>query len=263
MKKYQNLKGKKLGYCTIINLSEDKFDSNKTTKLWECQCECGAIFYLSARIINQYIKNNTKVSCGCHQYKNYIKKTFGDFLVLEQIEKYSKTRNRLWKCQCIKCGKIIQRNSRQLEMNLNKCEKELLKNALLKKEILRVFNSMKSRCYNLKNKSYKNYGGRGITICDEWLENSAKFVEWSLKNGYKKELSIDRIDVNGNYEPSNCRWVDWETQCNNKRNTLLIEYNGKKQSLKKWCEELNLPYRKTHKRIYLYKWGIEKSFKTK
>ena len=79
---------------------------------------------------------------------------------------------------------------------------------------------MKYRCYNPSRKEYHNYGGRGIKVCDEWLHDSLSFFEWSYKNGYIEGagLTLDRIDVNGNYEPSNCRWVSRKTQCNNKRN---------------------------------------------
>ena len=76
---------------------------------------------------------------------------------------------------------------------------------------------MKQRCNNPKNKNYEKYGGRGIKICTEWLNDPKKFFDWAIKNGYKEGLSIDRIDVNGNYEPDNCRWADNEAQCLNQR----------------------------------------------
>lgn len=107
-----------------------------------------------------------------------------------------------------------------------------------------VWCGIKKRCYNSKSKSYKNYGGRGITMCDEWKNDFKAFYDWSIENGYKDNLSIDRIDVNGNYEPSNCRWVDRLTQANNKRDTRWVTFNSKTQSLSDWCRELNLNYRR-------------------
>lgn len=90
---------------------------------------------------------------------------------------------------------------------------------------------MKSRCYCKNHVCYHLYGARGIGVCDEWRNDFISFYMWSLNNGYKEGLSIDRIDVNGNYEPSNCRWVDIKTQNRNKRNNLKYEYLGKVEVL--------------------------------
>ena len=89
------------------------------------------------------------------------------------------------------------------------------------KRLRHIWSGMKSRCYNANNPNYHNYGGRGIKVCDAWRNSSDAFVVWALSNGYKDELSIGRIDVNGDYEPSNCRWVDAKIQCNNRRHYWL------------------------------------------
>ena len=97
-----------------------------------------------------------------------------------------------------------------------------------------IYDNMISRCYNSKNSQYYTYGARGITVCKEWydpenprsLETFREFYNWSIINGYKEGLTLDRINVNGNYEPSNCRWTNLQTQANNKRDTRYIEYDG-------------------------------------
>ncbi len=96
---------------------------------------------------------------------------------------------------------------------------------------------MKERCNNPNNKNYANYGGRGIAVCDEWQE-FIPFYKWAMSHGYAENLTIDRIDVNGNYEPSNCRWVTQKEQANNKRNNHLLTYGGKTQTLSQWANDL-------------------------
>lgn len=135
-----------------------------------------------------------------------------------------------------------------------------------------IYVNLKQRCYNPKSTFYKNYGGRGITVCDEWLNSemydgrSTKgwiaFKTWALSNGYADDLTIDRIDNNKGYCPENCHWVTMKTQQNNRRSNRLITYKGKTQSLADWCRELNLNYDITKCRIRR-NWAIEKAFETK
>ena len=101
---------------------------------------------------------------------------------------------------------------------------------------------IKARCYNSNGKQYKDYGGRGIRVCDEWLENFEPFYEWAINNGYREDLTIDRIDVNGDYEPSNCRWVTAKAQQNNKRSNHFITYNNETHTLTEWAEKYNINF---------------------
>lgn len=94
--------------------------------------------------------------------------------------------------------------------------------------IYRIYTNMKTRCYNPNYIRYKDWGGRGIKVCNEWLTDFKAFYDWAILNGYNDKLTLDRIDANGNYEPSNCRWVDYHTQAVNKRTTRVYEYNGVK-----------------------------------
>lgn len=133
----------------------------------------------------------------------------------------------------------------------------------MKKDRLSViYWGMKNRCYKPNHPSYKRYGGRGITICEEWLEpyiGFKRFKKWALENGYEDELTIDRIDVNKDYSPENCRWITNKEQQNNRRDSHIVTYMGKTQTLAQWCEELGLDYDKTQARINKLHWTIEKA----
>lgn len=115
--------------------------------------------------------------------------------------------------------------------------------------------NMRFRCNSPAYEKYDCYGGRGISICAEW-DDYAIFREWALNNGYKEGLTLDRIDVNGNYEPNNCRWVTWKTQQNNKRNNHYLTYNGVTHTMKEWSEIRGINYGTLKGRINNYGWSI-------
>ena len=120
---------------------------------------------------------------------------------------------------------------------------------------------MINRCYRVADISYKNYGGRGITVCKEWKNDFMAFYNWSISNGYKEGLTIDRINTNGNYEPSNCRWVSMKVQQNNRSNNRILEYKGQKKTITEWARICGLSYRNLHYRLkngYSIEQAIEK-----
>ena len=106
--------------------------------------------------------------------------------------------------------------------------------------IYSIWCDMKKRCNNPKCKNYIRYGANGITVCSEWNDNFVAFYEWSMKNGYKNGLTLDRIKNDKGYSPDNCRWVTMREQNNNRANNIKVTYQGKTQTLKQWCDELNL-----------------------
>lgn len=135
------------------------------------------------------------------------------------------------------------------------------------KRLNSIFRGMKDRCYNPKNKFYDIYGKRGITVCDEWYTPRSskgyhRFRDWALSNGYKDNLSIDRIDNNKGYSPENCRWSTVKEQSNNRRFCTSITYRGKTQTLAEWCDELHLNYWSTRSRLNQLGWSVEKAFST-
>lgn len=146
-----------------------------------------------------------------------------------------------WVCKC-DCGKIkfvIGGNLKSGGTKSCGCDKKK-SNGLSRTSIYQVYKGIIQRCYNHKNKDYRNYGGRGITVCDEWRNSFIVFYNWSVSSGYDKSLQIDRINNNGNYEPLNCRWATLKQQGRNRRTNNIIEYNGKSQCLSDWAEELGI-----------------------
>lgn len=108
------------------------------------------------------------------------------------------------------------------------------------RRLRKIFTHIKQRCYNPKREAYKHYGGRGIKVCKYWLDNPLNFYIWSLHNGYSDNLTIDRIDNDGDYSPENCRWVDIKTQSNNKRTNKKIEIYNKIYTIATFCDTFNL-----------------------
>lgn len=109
-----------------------------------------------------------------------------------------------------------------------------------RRRLHRIWNNIKSRCNNPNAEHYDRYGGRGISICKEWSENSEMFIDWALKNGYANDLTIDRKDNSLGYFPENCRWVSMKTQSNNKESNILYSHGGKTMNLSEWSEELGV-----------------------
>ncbi|WP_373894426.1 hypothetical protein [Virgibacillus sp. CBA3643] len=160
------------------------------------------ISYLTAK---EYV-GNSKWLCLCD---------CGNVTIVRRIElKYAKEGTAgkgVHSCGCMR-GKLLSKANSTKRRNNTK--------------LYKVYDSMKQRCLNHNNHAFKDYGGRGIKVCKEWLNSYESFYYWAIQNGYKDELTIDRINVNGNYEPSNCRWVGWDVQYTNKRNTIRVEVKG-------------------------------------
>ena len=175
-----------------------------------------------------------------------------------------------WLCEC-DCGNYVTTNISSLTRGKCKscgCLRKETTSAQFKThgkrhtKIYAVYCTMKARCLNKNDLRYKFYGGKGVKVCDEWLHDFQAFYDWAMVNGYSDGLTIDRIDVNGNYEPSNCRWVNSTTQANNKTNNVFIEYKGEKKTIAEWAKELGLTYTALYQRIMVHKWDIERAFNT-
>lgn len=132
---------------------------------------------------------------------------------------------------------------------LRKAQEAIKTHGMSRDRVYWSWQHMKDRCYNYNNPKYKDYGARGIAVCDEWL-NSQVFIDWALANGYRESLTLDRIDVSGNYEPTNCRWATPKEQANNRRHNLRITHQGKTKTLYEWAREKGLSVNTVRARWY-------------
>ena len=174
-----------------------------------------------------------------------INERFGRLIVISQGE--SRNWRTYWKCKC-DCGKEIEvmgkllRNGGTKSCGCLRGEKrgnQLRTHGMSESRIYNIWTIMKERCLKKYSTSYKNYGNRGIKICEEWLKFE-NFYKWSLENGYTEILEIDRINVNGNYEPNNCRWVTTKENANNRRNSRYITIEGITKTIRQWENEYNI-----------------------
>lgn len=133
------------------------------------------------------------------------------------------------------------------------------KHGLKGTRLYRIWNGIKNRCFNPNYHRYSDYGGRGIKVCDEWKNDFQSFYDWSMSNGYSDNLTIDRINNDGNYEPSNCRWVGLKVQANNSRHCNNIQFNGEVHSISEWARITGIPRYTLNNRINKYGWSIEDS----
>ena len=235
MSKVIDLTGQRFGQLTVIEKAKEK---GRNTR-WICKCDCGNECIVRA----DHLKSGNTKSCGHDKMKiDLTGQRFNYLTVIGRVQESAKDGNARWLCQC-DCGNTCIVRTDHLKSGNNKscgCKGNRMIPGRQKriepidKRIVRIYAGMHTRCYNPNVDYYKYYGGRGITICDEWLgkDGCRHFYEWAKKNGYRKDLTIDRIDVNGNYEPSNCRWANSETQANNKRKSIKLLYNGKEVTMK-------------------------------
>lgn len=172
-----------------------------------------------------------------------IGKKYGRLTVLEECDKRGKSRCAFYKCRC-ECGNITYVDGSALRKgNTKSCGCSRKKNHFQthgksKTRLYRIWQGMKTRCYNKKSSDFQYYGAKGIKICQGWLDDFTNFYKWAMDNGYKENLTIDRINSANNYDPDNCRWIILEKQQANKKNNIYLTYNGKSQIIAHWAKEL-------------------------
>lgn len=185
-----------------------------------------------------------------------IGKRFGRWTVLERSTKTDKAKNVYYRCRC-DCGKekdvlgTTLRNGKSVSCGCyqKQVAHENTKHGLTNTRLYKIWENMVQRCTNPKSDSYYKYGARGIKLCDKWRKDFLNFYQWAINNGYQDDLTIDRIDNNGNYEPSNCRWATPKEQAQNTRVVRLITINGETHCFRDWSKILKIPYSTLH-----YRW---------
>lgn len=170
----------------------------------------------------------------------------GLLTILEEVEPSKSGKRRvLCKCDCGKTKIVDLKHLRCEEIKSCGCMKKgNLKHGFgdYHNKLYKTWRGMRERCNSPYCRIYGRYGGRGIRVCPEWDNDFLAFREWALNNGYSDDLTIDRIDVNGNYEPSNCRWTTNKQQANNRRTNILITYNGETHTISEWSDITGIKY---------------------
>lgn len=245
MPKINDLTGRRFGRLVVKSIHDKKHGQFR----WLCKCDCGneTIKY------KHYLMDDNGIikSCGC-VYLDELKTHIGerkDYLEIVDAVRFGKSARVVVKCDCGK-EKIIQL-SQFKNPAVHSCgckgvkrgnQHSKYKHGLSRTRIYGVYRDMYNRCYNPKDISYKCYGKLGIKICDNWLGDNGflEFRKWAIETGYDEkakrgDCTIDRIDVNGNYCPENCRWAGAIEQGNNKKNNNVIEIDGEFKTLSEWC----------------------------
>ena len=204
MKYPKDISGIKIGRLTVVENCDYISKNGKICKGVKCKCDCGNIKIVRR---SDFLSGKSK-SCGC--------------LIRE-----------------FNSGKSVGTSESNMDLS-----KRLGVEPKIINKILNSYKAMRRRCYNPNHISYKNYGKRGIEICDEWLESRDCFVKWAIENNFEPGLSIDRIDNNKGYSPDNCKFSDRHEQAINKRNTILVLFNGKYMPICDMSKETGMSYEK-------------------
>lgn len=192
--------------------------------------------------------------------KDLLNQKFGQLTVVQKL-KMNNHREMEWLCVC-DCGREHISTSNRLTRGQTTCCKECMKNKIsisntkhsCKPEALWCcYQNMKTRCYNKKYSLYHRYGGRGISVCEEWYNSFVSFRDWAFNSGWEEGLSLDRIDNNGNYCPENCKWSTVQEQSNNRHTNRILTANGVSDTMANWSRKLNIPY-------YVIQYRLEKGW---
>lgn len=180
-------------------------------------------------------------------------------LIAKRVEYVDSNGHAYWLCVCDCGGQKTVRASHLHTGNVTSCgcAKGRKTHGERHGRIYTIWANMKQRCNNRNARQYQDYGGRGITVCDEWDTSYEAFRDWAKENGYRDDLTIDRINNDGPYTPENCRWATPRDQSNNTRRNRYLTHNGETHSVSEWARILGINQGTLRKRLYKYKWSTE------
>ena len=265
MAKALDLINKKFSRLTVI---ERECNNRFGQSMWRCKCECGN----EITAIGTELNKGRIHSCGrCSRnkpsnFKDITGMTFNRLTVLH-LQPYVKYGRSVWRCIC-SCGNEVDVTGKDLRtgavkscgcLRIDKPNRRT--HGMANTPIYRKWSLMKTRCNNPNRDHYKWYGDKGIEVCAEW-QNFENFYSWAMQNGYSDDLTIERIDINKGYNPSNCKWIPLKQQAFNKSNTRRLTFNGRTQSLTEWSIELGWKPWVLSTRLNKYHWSVEKALTT-
>lgn len=196
-----------------------------------------------------------------HNFKDRTGNRYGKLTCTDKFERRGKKIFWLCKCDCGKETWVCAQNlmaAKSCGCSQKTCHAI---HGMSRTRIHETWNHMIQRCRNKNHPYYKDYGGRGISVCEEWIgtEGFIRFNEWAMSNGYQENLTLDRIDNDKGYSPDNCRWVGWDVQANNKRSNAYYEYNGEKHTIAEWARLYGIKETTLRMRLNKRGWDIEKA----
>ena len=188
--------------------------------------------------------------------KDLTGQTFGELSVVCRAKNMGK--HSAWKCKC-SCGNIVRiSSSHLLSGHTRSCGHLVVRHRETGTRLYRIWRGMKTRCSLKEDKHYADYGGRGISVCQEWQQSYELFRDWALENGYRDDLSIDRINNDGNYCPENCRWATLSQQSRNRRSNVYYELHGRRLTVSDWAEQSGIKAKTIRERLRRG-WELEKA----
>lgn len=258
------------------------YDLTGKETLYKCQCvNCNTIVLRNSSALRSEVRSRCSICRKLKFIQEPIGKKYGCLTVIEKVGDCKQTSGQKYKCRC-DCGNEFTMVRKTIMFTQHLCCKKcradyfkgldkFKKHGMVHTPIYNIWLAINARCLNKSNHAYKDYGARGILICEDWIKTNPSgfmnFYKWAMDNGYKHEVlpngknkwTLDRIDNNGNYEPNNCRFTTMQEQANNKRNNLRFEYNNQTHSLADWVRILNLDYNRVKLRLdkgYSFEYSI-------